>query len=141
MPDPPPHREYPPCPLSGEPIDDIYSAVADPRTGNPVRIESVVAKFTEQESLGPDERICYVGEGQFGVVRETVQNGKSVLEIVKRIPYEDHHEKQPWRKELSPGISRDYVPQPSPIHELYTSEEQRTFPRFGRISTGSSPSR
>jgi hypothetical protein len=139
MPEPPAHREYPPCPISGEPIDDIYSAIADPRSGEPSNLDSVINKLMELEPLEPEERICYIGEGQFGVIQEVKRNGKNVMEIKRRIPYEDRHDKHQWRKELSPGISRDYIPHPPPITELYSAEEQRTFPRFGRIGTGYTP--
>ncbi|TVR32776.1 MAG: hypothetical protein EA404_06675 [Spirochaetaceae bacterium] len=139
MPEPPPHRDYPPCPVSGEPIDDIYSAIADPRSGEPTRLDSVIDKLSEQEQLAEGERICYIGEGQFGVVRDIKRNGKNTVEIVRRIPYEDRHARHPWRKELSPGISRDYVPQPPPIDELYSAEEERLFPRFGRGGSGYMP--
>lgn len=139
MPDPPPAREYPPCTVSGEPIDDIYAAIADPRTGEPAKLDSVIQKLSEQERLGENERICYIGEGQFGVVREVERNGKNAIEIIKRIPYEDRHAKQQWRRELSPGISRDYVPKPEPITDLYTPEQERTFPRFGRGGSGYMP--
>ena len=132
MPEPPPKREYPPCPISGETIDDPYSAVEDPETGQPARLDSVVKKLTESEELGPNERIAYIGRGAFGVVEERKENGKKQVVIKRRIEYETGRNVQDWRKELSPGISRDYVPEPEPLTELYSEEEQHKFPKFGR---------
>ena len=132
LPEPPPKRDYPPCPISGKPIRDIFTAIAHPDSGAPANLESVIAELTKSESLEPDERICYVGEGTFGVVQEKKEDGKHTIEIKRRIPYENTNVTIEWRKELSPGISRDYVPQPEPISELYTPEEERQFPRFSR---------
>ena len=44
--------------------------------------------------------------------------------IRKRIQYEDEFEKHSWRRELSPGISRDYKPTPQPLSELYDEAEE-----------------
>ncbi|NBB90206.1 MAG: hypothetical protein GVY23_03245 [Spirochaetes bacterium] len=132
MPEPPPKREYPPCPLSGEPIDDPYSAVEDPDTGRPARLDSVIKKLSESERLGPNERIAYIGQGSFGVVEERKENGKKQVVIKKRIEFENGRTVGDWRKELSPGISRDYRPEPEPLSSLYSEEEERKFPRFSR---------
>jgi hypothetical protein len=132
MPPPPPKREYPPCPISGQPIDDPYSAVEDPQTGQPARLESVIERLSESEGLGPNERIAYIGQGNFGVVEERKENGKKRVVVKRRIEYENGRDAQEWRKELSPGISRDYTPDPEPLSALYSEDEQRSFPKFGR---------
>lgn len=132
LPEPPPKRDYPPCPISGKPIRDIYTAIDHPTSGTPANLESVIAELTKSEELEPDERICYIGEGKFGVVQEKKVEGKHMIEITRRIEYENTNVTCEWRKELSPGISRDYVPEPQPISELYSSEEERQFPRFNR---------
>jgi hypothetical protein len=132
MPEPPPKREYPPCPISGEPIDDPYSAVEDPETGRPARLDSVIKKLSESERLGPNERVAYIGQGAFGVVEDRKENGKKRVVIKKRIEFETGRTVGEWRKELSPGISRDYRPNPEPLSSLYTDEQERTFPRFSR---------
>ena len=123
MPPPVPSREYEPCPVSGGPIKDILSAIADPETGRPSDFDSVISRLTEQEELGPNERICYLGKGSFGVLVD--QKGKKPRYYVrKRIQYEDEFEKHSWRRELSPGISRDYTPEPQPLSELYDEAEE-----------------
>lgn len=132
MPPERPQREYPPCPLSGEPIDDILTAIADPETGQPSRIDSVLEKLRKTEALGPNERLAYIGRGNFGVVEETGSNKQKTVTVKRRIEYENTNHPYQWRKELSPGISRDYVPEPRPLSELYSDEEERSFPRFGR---------
>ncbi|MFW6214900.1 MAG: hypothetical protein ACOC45_03020 [Alkalispirochaetaceae bacterium] len=134
MPDPVPEREYEPDPLTGEPVEDIYSAIAEPNTGRPANFESVIKRLEDQETLREDEKIVYLGKGSFGVIGEEREKGKSRLVIRKRIQYEDTHEDYPWRKELSPGISRDYKPTPEPLTQLYSPEEVSQFPRFDRSS-------
>jgi len=122
MPPAVPARDYESCPISGEPIRDIVSAIADPESGKPSNFDSVIARLTEQEDLAENERICYLGKGSFGILVD--QKGKKPRYYVrKRIQYEDEYEKYPWRRELSPGISRDYVPTPQPLSELYDEAE------------------
>lgn len=131
LPDALPERAYDSDPISGEPIDDIFSAITHPATGKPARIESVIEQLTESEELGEDERIAYIGRGAFGIVRMTTgENGRPLLEVRKRIQYEDGHGRDDWRRELAPGISRDYPPEPEPLSNLYTPEEIASFPRF-----------
>ncbi|NBC30776.1 MAG: hypothetical protein GVY29_12390 [Spirochaetes bacterium] len=135
MPPERPKRDYPPCALSGEPISDILTAIADPETGQPSNLESVIEKLEKTEPLGPNERVAYIGRGEFGVVEETGDKKKNKSVVIKRrIEYENPNQQHEWRKELSPGISRDYLPDPQPLSDLYDDEEERTFPRFGRIS-------
>lgn len=131
MPSPIPVREYEACPISGEEIESILTAIADPRTGKPARFDKVIETLCRGETLSEDERFAYLGRGVFGIVSiQKGENGRPELTVRKRIQYEDHHEKYAWRRELAPGISRDYRPDPQPLSELYSSEEISSFPRF-----------
>jgi len=134
LPDPIPEREYEPDPLTGEPVEDIFSAIAEPHSGKPANFESVVKRLEEQEAPEEGERICYLGKGSFGLITEEKEKGKTTLVVKKRIQYEDTHEDYQWRKELSPGISRDYKPEPEPLSNLYSPEEVASFPKFDRSS-------
>jgi hypothetical protein len=129
MPDPPPKRDYEPCPISGEPLEDVRTAIAHPDNGKPCNFDSVLEQLQKREQLEEDERICYIGEGSFGIVK--LDKKDTPVEIRKRIQYEDTHAKHEWRRELSPGISRDYKPNPQPLSELYTDEDVRNF-EFGQ---------
>lgn len=136
MPPKPEAKEYDPCPLSGEPIDNIIVAIGDPDSGLPSRFDKVLERIAKHEELGEHQRLVYIGAGNFGIVEEIVRDRRKYLELIKKIPYEDTHKKQPWRRELSPGISRDYIPNPEPIDSLYTHEEIMNFPKLG-ASAGS----
>ncbi len=137
MPPEPEPREYESCPLSGEPIDNIYVAIADPDSGKPSRFDKVIEHLSKREELAANQRVAYIGAGNFGIIEEQVKDRRKTYELVKKIPYEDTHQKNVWRRELSPGISRDYVPSPEPLDNLYTTEEIMSFPKLGAASTGS----
>lgn len=130
MPTSPPKRDYPPCALSGEPIDSILAAIIDPDSGGPSNIDAVIQKLTRRDTPDENEAWCYIGEGRFGLVRTTQVRGKKRVEIIRTVQYEDPKAKPEWRTELSPGISRDYTPKPIALDTLYTDEETRSFPRF-----------
>ena len=103
MPPPVPTREYEPCPVSGGPIKDILSAVADPETGKPSDFDSVIKQLTEQEDMGPNERICYLGKGSFGVLVD--QKGQKPRYFVrKRIQYEETEPVPEWRQKPAINI-------------------------------------
>lgn len=139
LPPPPDKREYEPDPVSGEPIADPVTAICHPTTGRPMNIDTVIRTLTEQEQLTEQQEIAYIGSGCFGVVETKRENGRTVVQVLKKIPYEDTHDKQSWRRELSPGISRDYVPQPAPLLDLYSQEELKAFPRLGASATAYLP--
>jgi len=140
MPAPVPEREYEACPVSGEEIDDVVTALAEPYSGRPARFDRVIEKLKAAEDIGEEERLAYLGKGAFGIVTiQTGENGRPELFVRKRIQYEDSHEKYSWRKELAPGISRDYIPHPEPLSDLYSREELEQFPRFD--ATGASYAR
>jgi hypothetical protein len=126
-----PVREYQPDPVNGKPIESIYQAIVHRDTKRPINFETALEQVKNTESLGPNEFVCYIGSGNFAVYCEREENGRKTLELRKKIMYEDHHEKPDWRRELSPGISRDYQPTPRPLSELYSADELRAFPRLG----------
>ena len=74
MPPPVPQREYEPCPISGDPIKNVLTAIADPETGRPANFDSVIQRLAEFEELRPNEQICYLGRGSFGILVD--QKGK-----------------------------------------------------------------
>ncbi|MGI9256542.1 MAG: hypothetical protein ACR2PY_06365 [Salinispira sp.] len=130
LPPPVPEKEYDPCPISGEVIDNIYIAISDPDSGRPARFDKVLEHIGQQEALSSEQRLAYIGAGNFGILENKTENGRLQIQLMKKIPYEDPYDRKKWRKELSPGISRDYVPNPQPLDDLYTREEIRAFPSF-----------
>ena len=131
-----PKRDYGNCAVSGKPIDDILCALAHPDSGKPATFESVLTELAAQLTVKHDERFAYVGRGAFGIVAIEHVDGRNRLVVREKVQYEDYHETYAWRRELAPGISRDYTPEPEPITELYTQEEIRRFPRFRAVTGG-----
>lgn len=131
LPDPIPERDYEPCALSGREIDDIFTALAEPTSGQPVRFDSVIEHIRNAHDIAEDQDVIYLGRGAFGIVSyEKGESGRTEMVVHQRFEYEDVKETRPWRRELAPGISRDYTPHPEPISDLYSREELASFPRF-----------
>jgi hypothetical protein len=107
MPEPPPKREYGACPICQQPMRDIHSAIAYPPSDVPAHFECVVKKIAEDEGVKQSERVVYLGNGSFGVVEDQSAQGKSSYVVVRRIQFEERDHPVGWRRELSPGISRD----------------------------------
>jgi len=127
----PERKEYPPCPISGAPIENIFTAINHRETNQPANFDAFVKYLREAEQLSDKQFLLYVGSGTFGVYEEELENGRKKMVQVRKIVYEDSHEKPLWRKELSPGISRDYIPNPTPLSQLYSLEEEQAFPKIG----------
>ena len=107
MPEPPPKREYDVCPICNQPMRDIHSAIAFPPSDVPAHFECVIRSISEGEKLAENERVVYLGNGSFGVVQDQSGQGKSHYVVVRRIQFEERDRVVQWRRELSPGISRD----------------------------------
>lgn len=107
MPDPPPKREYGACPICKQPMRDIQSAIAFPPSDEPAHFECVIRRIGEDEALSEHERVIYLGNGSFGIVEDRSGEGDSKYVIRKRIQFEEPEKPVGWRKELSPGISRE----------------------------------
>lgn len=134
MPDPIPERNYDPCPICNKAIKHVFSAITHAESGKPAHIECVVRELSERENLGEGERIAYIGRGCFAVVSKQpkVEEGRKRFNFVRRIEYEEGPENPEWRRELSPGISRDYQPDPKPLEEACSETQQTLAESLGK---------
>jgi hypothetical protein len=130
----PPKRDYDPDPVTGKPIENIFTAMTHRDSERPVSFDTVIEQLRNAENLSERQQLIYVGSGQFGIYEEVEEGGKKRLVLQRKITYEDSHHKPDWRRELAPGISRDYRPTPEPLDRLYTVEEQSAFPKIGAQS-------
>lgn len=89
------------CPLCGEKIADVASAIADKNTGNPVHFECVMNKLSETEKCGQNEKICYIGQGRFGILYFENPRDQRHFEIRKIIEWESREQTRQWRDEMS----------------------------------------
>lgn len=94
------------CPVCGELISDIYSAITDKVSGNPIHFECVLKKLESEETVGENEKIAYIGQGRFGILYYENMRDQKHFTIKKIIEVEDRETKSPWRTELSELYSK-----------------------------------
>ena len=89
------------CPMCGQPLTDVASALPDKKTGNPVHFECALVEVSKDEKLGENEKIAYIGQGRFGVLYFENPRDQRNFTIKKIIEWEDREQKPEWRNELS----------------------------------------
>ena len=98
-------RDLPLCPLCGNPLYDLSSALAANReTGEPAHFDCVLERVIASETLAAGEKIVYLGSGAFAVV-EYKDRSETAFTVKRRIQWEKEGEKREWRKNLSSKIS------------------------------------
>lgn len=93
------------CPLCGQNVRDILTAISMDGEGTPAHFDCVLKKISAQEELKNREKVCYLGKGEFGVVRFKGNNGGK-FEIVKRVTVEPTDKPISWRKEIAKRLKR-----------------------------------
>ncbi len=78
------HEPKPVCALCGQPIELIAEAICEPNGGYS-HFDCVIAKLKEEEHVTEDEKLSYVGHGNFAVFTKD-EEGHFVIKT--RIPYE-----------------------------------------------------
>jgi len=96
-------KEFPNCPICGRPVRYMMTAIAQGENGEPTHFDCVLRLITEKEELQPREKVCYLGNGSFGIVRFK-PGGQSKFTIRKRIQYEEREKSFPWRKRISSRV-------------------------------------
>ncbi len=94
------NEDLPKCPICDKPIRDLYSAVTYPTTGNPAHFDCVLKELKKTNELRPNEKICYLGNGSFGIVQFRGPDSPIKFFIRKRIQYEDKDKRPEWREKL-----------------------------------------
>ena len=89
------------CPFCGENIRDLKTAIARREDGEPSHFDCVVKAISKIEELQKDEKIWYLGNGSFGIVKERPNSRSNKFFVRKRIQYEDKEKKIDWRKNIS----------------------------------------
>jgi hypothetical protein len=100
-----PDLNLPPCPICSKPLQEIYSAIQHKETSQPAHFECVLKSLRESAELQPNEKICYLGKGSFGVIQLRNANSPMRFFIRKRIQYEALDQKPDWRN----GIVKGYL--------------------------------
>ncbi len=89
------------CPICSEPIMDMSSAIADKTSGQPMHFDCVMNRLSETEKLGQNEKICYIGQGRFGVLYFENPRDQRRFTIKKIIDWEEKDKRGQWRDEMS----------------------------------------
>ncbi len=92
------------CPLCQKPIFDLSSALAEPHAGAPVHFDCALQQVTERESLGPKEKIVYIGAGNFAVV-EFRDQSETTFDLKRKVAFERKETPSPWRSAMSSRIA------------------------------------
>ena len=62
--------------------------------------DCVVRELRESNEVAPQEKICYLGGGSFGILEFRASSGSPRFVIKKRIQYEEKETPQDWKKPL-----------------------------------------
>lgn len=96
-----PEKNVPKCPLCGQSVRDVLTAICSEDGESPVHFDCVLKSLSKTESLANREKICYLGNGEFGVVRFGGGSSSSRFTIRKRIRFEPKEGAVEWRKEIA----------------------------------------
>ena len=89
------------CPLCQKAITDVSSALSYKTSGSPVHFECVMSMLEKSETVGHNEKICYIGQGRFGILYFENPRDQRHFTIKKIIEWENRDAKFEWRDEIS----------------------------------------
>jgi len=89
------------CPMCGQPIADLSSALADKTTGKPVHFDCVLAEIAKNEKLTENEKITYIGQGRFAVLLFENPRDMRHFKIERTIEWEERNKEFDWRSEIA----------------------------------------
>lgn len=71
------------CAICHKPIENIIQAISEPEGGYS-HFDCVLSKIASEHTLGPKQKVSYLGKGVFGIIE--TEEGK--FTIIERINYE-----------------------------------------------------
>jgi hypothetical protein len=87
------------CPLCAKPMREPLSALTHRASGLPAHFDCVLKELRESNEIQPQERICYLGGGGFGVLQfKNPGQASGKFTIQKKIQYELKDTPQEWKK-------------------------------------------
>ena len=91
---------YPDCPICGKQVRDLPSALPHRISRQPAHFDCIVQELRDTNEVGPEEKLCYLGGGSFGILEFRASGGPGHFIIKKRIQYEEKEIQQDWKKPL-----------------------------------------
>jgi hypothetical protein len=95
----------PDCPWCGKQITDITAAITDKDSGLPVHFDCVIERITSMETLEPNDSICYIGGGRFGILHYNNPPDTRDFVIKKILEWELKETNTKWRRPFSEYFS------------------------------------
>ncbi|HEB12024.1 MAG TPA: hypothetical protein ENI06_12520 [Spirochaetales bacterium] len=93
-------KNAPVCPLCQKPVRDLYSAITHQSSNEPAHFDCILKMLRKINELTSNEKICYLGNGSFGIIQFRNAAGKLNFFIRKRLNYEETDPVPEWRKKL-----------------------------------------
>lgn len=93
------------CPWCGKQITDITAAITDKDSGLPVHFDCVIDRITAMETLEPNDSICYIGGGRFGILHYNNPPDTRDFVIKKILEWEQKDTNTKWRRSFSEYFS------------------------------------
>jgi hypothetical protein len=95
----------PDCPWCGKQITDLTAAITDKESGLPVHFDCVIERITAMENLEPNDSICYIGGGRFGILHYNNPPDTRDFVIKKILEWELKDTNTKWRRPFSEYFS------------------------------------
>lgn len=92
------------CVRCNEPIRNPETALSTPDGGEPIHFDCAIREVADREQLGAKEKICYLGQGTFGIIRYAQGTAEKGFVIKKRIPYETADKVVEWRRTIRNSV-------------------------------------
>ncbi|HOF11950.1 MAG TPA: hypothetical protein PK248_04460 [Treponemataceae bacterium] len=89
------------CSFCQKEIQDLPSALSDKTSGEPVHFDCVLEHLKESEEIGENEKLFYIGKGNFAIAYFENPHDLRKFEIRKLIEWENKEKESRWRNDIS----------------------------------------
>ncbi|NQT57998.1 MAG: hypothetical protein HQ557_03345 [Bacteroidetes bacterium] len=89
------------CSVCGKTIDSIAQIIGGPAKEEFSHFDCAIRTLSENESIQPGQKICYIGNGDFAVIEYNKKNFSGGFSVVKRIAYENQEMNNSVKKLVS----------------------------------------
>ncbi len=103
---PVPKLPTPTCARCGEPILDVSSALSDKSGGGPIHFDCALSFLNGAENVSDDEKIVYIGQGKFAVMRFENPSDLKTFKIIRTIEWEGRESRAEWRGDIAGSFSQ-----------------------------------
>ena len=91
---------FPDCPICGKSVSELASALTHRASRQPAHFDCIMRELRDSNEMAPQEKLCYLGGGSFGILELRPPGAPGRFVIRKRIQYEEKETPQEWKKQL-----------------------------------------